>query len=227
MLRREPTRPLTELSEAARALHDEVARRDRYARDRLDLSGPDRWAAAGELADAGHGTVYDSAHPEYRAFHLARLHPAFSEAFGGTGWTVEVAVHDRAHPERDGQVLLRGVGATVEDLDRTADRHLPRQRIRIRHGSATDFEHDACHLADLEIEHPGGHAFHPDGTVRLWATLVSIRAYATLDAPVSDAESSGTCTRCDPPHPVRAYQPPERDDLVGLAGRLVHIALQR
>ncbi len=158
-----------------------------------------------------------------------RAHPLVSACDIGRGPS-DIDVYLTALDGGDPLLIAALRGAELSQQG-AAHGELPRWRIAVRSG-ATDFEHDSCRHADLELIGLTL-AGSTHGIFELAGTLAGIRMFPLGVDPLAfdDGESSpGWChsEQCqgESAHRIAAYIPPERDDLRrAFAGRLVSVVV--
>lgn len=140
------------------------------------------------------------------------LHPDYTVATGRGTQFVQVYYQRLGSHRR--QLLATVLGADL----RTLTRHeAPVHQIVARHEDATDFEHDAAHVFDLELGYAAPIQFLDYGQTRIKGTMTALRAYPfgidpldVVDAYLgSTGREHGLCTDCTTPHAFAPHLPPE------------------
>lgn len=83
----------------------------------------------------------------------------------------------------------------------------PRLHIEQRHPTATDAEHQQAIVGRLVIEQSGVETLAEDGSILFSGTLTQAQLYPAGTDPVT-----GTCGRCQIPHPLAESLPPLVED---------------
>lgn len=123
-------------------------------------------------------------------------------------------------------LLVTLVGATYTRDDWKGQYAIPAWKLSLRHATATDFEHDAAHLADFTIENPVLDSVSAQGTTMI-GRLTHAQFYPHGTVLVNEDTNMCTYSNCeDEPHPVVEYLPPVIKEQVDLAGTMVKIVLR-
>ncbi|WP_311245269.1 MULTISPECIES: hypothetical protein [unclassified Microbacterium] len=217
-----PLVPLATLSEDARILYRRAGQRldrDLFAKDwrykyvsheekKSFQPTPRMLDAIAELERAGYAT-YDTT---YGNLFLTRTAPEYSYALGRGGNLITVEAFD-SHPMIDNRLLAVLIGGDLETLDSSSGA-MTNVRLRTRHDSAVDFEHDSSDTAYLTVANPSLPVFRGLGHFSFVGVLTESRMYPLGTNP--DEQSDGDtenrapalCARCNQVHPFLPGSPP-------------------